>query len=112
MTFRGGPLHNQRDLRHDVQASMIIPPPMARLRVLGRRGKGQAPVARESFHDSTCVLQGHDCRLLGNRITRAVGAPVRYARRVASVDDRASTPLKWVSAHRTAVTRPDVLTRR
>lgn len=47
----------------------------------------------------------HDRRRVGHSFAHAVGAPVRHARRVASLDDQATTPPKMETPLRTEMTR-------
>lgn len=61
VTFVGGPLHNQRELRHDVPAPIDKAGSDGQVhRYVFWAGMEEArkPVTRESAHNATYVLQG------------------------------------------------------
>lgn len=61
VTFVGGPMHNQRELRHDVPASIDkagIDGQVHRYVFWAGVEEGRQPVARESFHNATYVQEG------------------------------------------------------
>lgn len=77
VTFVGGPMHNVRELRHDVPASIDktgADGQVHRYEFWARVEEGPAPVARESFHNATYVLQGMSAEDLTTAL-RSLSAP-------------------------------------